>query len=85
MLVATIDHYFRVPGLSRVGERHSLEVPPWVLWRPLGLGEPAGLSPLTELRFFARAKYLPFFFTLGSLFALANPLIVHENSQHDSV
>ena len=79
-LVATIDHCFGVPGLSRIGERHCLEVPPWDLWRPLGLGKLAGLSPLTELRFLARAKSLPFLFPLGSPFARANPVIVHENS-----
>ena len=37
-MVATRDHCFEVPGLSRIGERQNLEVPPWDLWRPLGLG-----------------------------------------------
>ena len=55
-LVATMDHCFGVPGHSGVGERHSLEVQPWYLWRPLGLGKFAWLSTLTELRFLAGAK-----------------------------
>ena len=71
---------FGAPRLSRIGERHSLEVPPWDQWRPLGLGKLAGLPPLTELRFLARATYLPFFFSLGSLFARAKLLIVHAIS-----
>ena len=75
LTVATIDHCFGVPALSRIGERRSLEVPPWDLWRPLGLGKLAGLSPLTELRILARAQYLPLFFP-GSLFARANLLIL---------
>ena len=65
LLVTTIDHCFGVPGHSRISGRHGLEVPPWDLWRPLGLGKLAGLSPLTELRFLARAIHLPFFLPLG--------------------
>ena len=57
-LVATVDHCSGVPRLFRNGERHSLEVPPWDLWRLLGLGKLAGLPPSTEIRFFARAKCL---------------------------
>ena len=38
--------YFGLPGLSRIGERHNLEVPPLDLWRPLGLGKFAGLPAL---------------------------------------
>ena len=53
-LVATVDHCFGVPGLFRNGERHNFEVPPWDLWRPLSLGELAGLPPLTEIRFRSR-------------------------------
>ena len=37
---------FGVPGLYQIGERHDLEVPPWDLWRPLGIGKLAGLLPL---------------------------------------
>ena len=84
-MVATIDHCFGAPGLSQIGERHSLEVPPWVLWRPLGLDKLVGLPPVTELRFLARGKYLLFIFSFGNLFARANLLFVHENSKHDSV
>ena len=79
-MVATIDRCFGVPGLSRIGERHRLEVPPWGLWRPLALVKLAGLSPLIELRFSARAKSLPFLIPLGSPFTHEDPLIVHENS-----
>ena len=61
-LVATVDHCFGVLGLFRNDERHNLEVPPWDLWRPLSLGELAGLPPLTEIRFLARAKCLLCFF-----------------------
>ena len=50
----TKDHCFGVPGLSRIGERRGLEVPPWDLRRPLGLSNLVGLPPLTEIRFFAR-------------------------------
>ena len=64
LLVATTDHCCGVPGLSQTGERHSLEVPPQDLWRPLGLDKLVGLPPVTELRLLARAKHLLFFFTL---------------------
>ena len=74
-MVATRDHCFGVPRLSQMGELHSLEVPPWDPWHPLGLGKLVGLSPSTELRFLARAKSIPFFFPLGSPFARANPLM----------
>ena len=84
-MVGTRDHGFGVPRLFRIGERHNLEVSPWDLWRPLGLRKLAGLPPLIEIQFLARAKYLPFFFPLGSLFARANLLIVHEGSQNVTV
>ena len=64
------------PGLANITILRS---------RPLGLGELAGLPPLIEIRFLARAKDLPFFFHLGCLFARANLLFVHDDSQIDSV
>ena len=62
LLVATRDHCFGGPGLSRIGERHNLEVSPWDLCRPLGLGKLARLPPSNEIDSLSRSREI---FPLG--------------------